>query len=256
MTIALQAESSRHRILGLSLDPLPPPLAVDRFMQLVRARGAGYCCVTNVHQCVLVHDDAAFRARVNAASLVISDSTVLQRVVASQLNLPFVPPLRGAELMLEICRRAEAEGMPIALIGGRTPAALEMLADQLQRSFPRLRIAYAFSPPFEPATADATRKMLDGIRLSSARICFVGLGCPKQENWMAEHTAQIAAMLIGVGAAFDINAGIVRSSPPWMHRVGLEWLYRLLAEPHRLWRRHLTTSPRFLWLVAKDMLRK
>jgi N-acetylglucosaminyldiphosphoundecaprenol N-acetyl-beta-D-mannosaminyltransferase len=248
-------EPTRHEILGLRLDLFEPGAAVARFMHLVRTGVRGYCCVANVHQCVLAHDDAAFRVRVNRAALVIADSTILQRAVALRTKLPFVPPLRGAELMREICCRAAAERVPIALVGGRDEAALDVLCDRLESEFPNLRIAFRRSPPYRPPTPNEEQSLLAGIRSSGARICFVGLGCPKQENWMAAHTGRIDAMLIGVGAAFDVNAGLARPSPPWVHRAGFEWLHRLLCEPRRLWRRYASTSPRFLWLLWRDARR-
>lgn len=244
----------RIDMLGLELDLLPVRDTIDRFMAHANSGRRGYCCVTNVHQCVLVHDDPAFAARVNAATMVITDSTVLRRAVSLRHGRPFTPVLRGAELMLALCRRAEADGITIALIGGKDEAVLTELQQRLAQQFPRLRIGYAHSPPFRPHTPDERQAMLAGLTRSGARICFVGLGCPKQENWMAEHTAEIDAMLIGLGAAFDTNAGLVPPSPPWVHRSGLEWMYRLISEPKRLWKRYAQTSPRFIWLLIKGKL--
>src|SRR5690606_21160567 len=98
-------------------------------------------------------------------------------------------------------------------------------------------------------------KLVEALRASGALLVFVGLGCPKQEIWMADHSAQLDAMLIGVGAAFDFNAGIIEPAPRWVHQAGFEWLYRLLREPRRLWRRYLVTSPRFLWLLLCDVFK-
>ena len=246
--------SDRHEILGLTLDVMAPATVIDRFMELVRQGARGYCCVANVHQCVLVHDNPAFRERVNAASMVVTDSTILQLAVSGRTGVRLPPPLRGAELMLELCRCAERDSVPIALIGGRDEAALDALCDRLARDYPGLDIAYRWSPPFRELTDREARSMRDAIRRTGARAVSIGIGCPKQEIWMSNLTNELDAMLIGVGAAFDQNAGIVRGSPPWVHRSGLEWLYRLLAEPSRLWRRYLTTSPRFIWLLAIDAL--
>ncbi len=239
-------------MFGLGLDVSSIEETLGRFMAFVHSGTRGYCCVTDVHQCVRVHDDPAFAVRVNAATMVITDSTVLRRAVSLRHGLPFSPVLRGAELMLQLCRRAEADGITIALIGGRDDAVLGQLRERLGAQFPKLRIGFAYSPPFRPLTPDERRDMLVGLSRSGARICFVGLGCPKQENWMAEHTAEIDAMLIGVGAAFDTNAGLVPPSPSWVHRSGLEWLYRLVAEPRRLWKRYVATSPRFVWLMVQS----
>jgi N-acetylglucosaminyldiphosphoundecaprenol N-acetyl-beta-D-mannosaminyltransferase len=250
----MRVRPGRIDMLGLGLELSSIEETVDRFMAYARQGERGYCCVTNVHQCVLVHDDPAFAARVNSATMVITDSTVLRRAASLRHGMPFSPVLRGVELMLELCRRAEAEGFAIALIGGRDDTVLAQLSQRLAERFPALRVGYAYSPPFRAHTPTERQTMLEGLARSGARICFVGLGCPKQENWMAEHTAEIDAMLIGVGAAFDANAGLVPPSPPWVHRSGLEWLYRLVAEPQRLWKRYAQTSPRFVWLMTLSAL--
>jgi N-acetylglucosaminyldiphosphoundecaprenol N-acetyl-beta-D-mannosaminyltransferase len=242
----------RHDILRLPLDILTPQRIVERFVQLATAGRPAYCCVSNVHQCVLAHDDALHRQIVCGAAMVVSDSTILQRAVAWRLGIHIHPPLRGAELMLEICREAEARGIPIALVGGRNPDALTRLIRRLSEDFPRLTVAHAHSPAFGPADEADERAKITALRVSGARIVFVGLGCPKQERWMAKHSPSIDAALIGVGAAFDANAGIVKSSPRWVHSAGLDWLHRLASEPRRLWRRYLTTSPRFLWLLLTE----
>jgi N-acetylglucosaminyldiphosphoundecaprenol N-acetyl-beta-D-mannosaminyltransferase len=242
----------RHDILQLPLDILTPQRVVERFVQLATAGRPAYCCVANVHQCVLAHDDVLHRQIIRGAAMVVSDSTILQRAVAWRLGIPFRPPLRGAELMLEICQQAEAHGIPVALIGGRDTAVLARLIHRLSEDFPRLSIAHAHSPPFGPVDEADERSTIAAIRASEARIVFVGLGCPKQERWMAKHSPGIDAALIGVGAAFDANAGLVRNAPRWVHSAGFDWLHRLASEPRRLWRRYLTTSPRFLWLLLTE----
>ena len=123
-------------------------------------------------------------------------------------------------------------------------AALEL---ELRRRFPRLRIAYAASPPFGAQGAAEDAAARDAIRASGVRILFVGLGCPKQERWMAAQRAALPCVLVGVGAAFDFLARAKRQAPAWMQGVGLEWLFRLASEPRRLWRRYLVGNARFAW---------
>lgn len=244
-----------HDMLGMRLDYAAPETYLAAIMARAAKGEAGYCCVANVHQCVLVHDDPQFAAKVNGAAFVISDSVILQRARSRRHGVPFIETMRGADIMLELCRRAEASGVGIALVGGKDDTALGALKHRLVAQFPALRIAHAVSPPFRPLSADEDAAMTAAIAASGARLVFVGLGCPKQENWMADHSGAIEAMMIGVGAAFDFNAGLVRPSPRWVHRAGLEWLYRLAREPGRLWKRYLSTSPRFLWLVARDAMK-
>lgn len=245
-----------HRMLGMRLDYAEPQAYLARIMDRATSGQSGYCCIADVHQCVRVHDNPRFAAKVNGATLVIPDSVVLQRARALFHGVPYIETMRGADIMLELCRRAEAQGVPIALIGGRDDAALAQLQHRLMARFPALEIAYAVSPPFRPQSAREDTEMTGAIAASGARLVFVGLGCPKQENWMADHTGRIDAMMVGVGAAFDFNAGIVRLSPRWVHRAGLEWLHRLASEPRRLWKRYLCTAPRFLWLLARDAVKR
>jgi N-acetylglucosaminyldiphosphoundecaprenol N-acetyl-beta-D-mannosaminyltransferase len=235
-----------YMILGMRLDELEPSRILDAVMERAHLSRPGYCCVTNVHQCMLVHDEPDFAKIVNGASLVVTDSRVLHRFVMRRFGLPNQSTIRGAELMTELCGRAAKEGVSVALVGGRDDAMLAELSAALRRDYPGLEVAYAFSPPFGGMSPGETDAMITKLRASCARLVFVGLGCPKQERWMGQHSPRLNAMLIGVGAAFDFNAGTVRKSPPWVHAAGLEWAYRLLAEPRRLWRRYLIQSPRFL----------
>lgn len=241
-------------MLGMELDYLAPAQYLPQFLARAVAGAGGYCCVTNVHQCVMTYDDPDFRTRVNAATFVISDSTILQRARSLRYGTPFLDTMRGADIMQELCQRAEKQNLKIALIGGKDDEVLALLCRKLGAAYPDLDIAFAYSPSFGEVTQAEDEKLVAALQQSGVRIIFVGLGCPKQETWMATHTAQLDAMIIGVGAAFDFIAGSVRPAPAWMHKAGLEWLYRLAREPRRLWKRYVTTSPRFIWLLILDGL--
>lgn len=243
------ASKPRHDVLGLHMDYLTGDQLVEQFISLSQNGRSGYCCIADVHVCVRVHDSADFSRRVNGATFVVADSVILQRATALLHRLPYFRPTRGADLMLRLCAAASKTGVPIALVGGRDQTALDLLGERLRRSYPALDIAFAFSPPFRTMSAAENNQLDAGIRRSGARIVFVGLGCPKQETWMSDHSQALDAMLIGVGAAFDYNAGTVTPPPTWIHRAGLEWLYRLLREPKRLWRRYARTAPKFVWLL-------
>lgn len=248
------SDMNSHFMLGMRLDYLTPGDYLAEFTVKAAAGEHGYCCVTNVHQCVLTHDEQDFRALVNAAKFVISDSMILQRARSIRHGVPMIDTIRGSEIMLELCRRAEEQGLGIALVGGKDDEVLATLKSKLLARFPRLDIAFAYSPPFRALTDDEEKALVTGIQKSGAKMIFVGLGCPKQERWMAAHQPLFSAMMIGVGAAFDFNAGIVAPSPDWVHKAGLEWLYRLVSEPKRLWKRYFSTSPKFVWLLTLDAL--
>jgi N-acetylglucosaminyldiphosphoundecaprenol N-acetyl-beta-D-mannosaminyltransferase len=124
----------------------------------------------------------------------------------------------------------------------------------MQARYDTLNVAFSFSPPFLAMSPEEDADMIEQINQSGARILFVGLGCPKQEIWMAEHRGKVNAVMLGVGAAFDFHSGIKPQAPAWMQKVGLEWLFRLFIEPRRLWRRYLYHNPRFIFLAVADLL--
>lgn len=241
------------QLLGMKVNLLDPEQAVAAILSSAAEGRAGYVCVTNVHQCMMTFDDPGFRAVVNDSELVLPDSTILRWAFGLRHRIRTPASEKGADLMLSLCAAAEQGGMPIALIGGKDEAVLNTLSVKLLDRFPGLQIGFRHSPPFHPASPAEVRQLAADLNASGVKLIFVGLGCPKQERWMAQYKPLLHAIMIGVGAAFDFNAGAVRPSPAWVHKAGLEWLYRLLSEPHRLWRRYLTTSPRFLFHLALDM---
>lgn len=244
-----------HFMLGMRLDYLSIDRFVEDFTAAAKRGSSTYCCVPDVHQCMKCHDESSHRDIVNGADYVVSDSTVLQKARALRHGVPAMATILGSEMMRTLCGEAERQGIPIALIGGRDDDVLALIKSKLKEEFPALRIAYGYSPPFRNLTEDEERTMLEGIALSGARIVFIGIGCPKQEQWMGRYKGRINAAMIGVGAAFDTISGVVRSSPAFVHRFGLEWLFRLVREPRRLFRRYLGSAPRFVLLTVVDGLR-
>jgi len=171
----------------------------------------------------------------------------------SLLGRPEATQVRGEDLTTDLFAFAEKRGVPIGIFGG-TEALLLQLRRVLRARFPRLEIAYLESPPFRTITEEEDRKHVAAINSSGARILFVGLGCPKQERWMAAHKDRLSVVMLGVGAAFDFIAGSKRAAPRWIQRIGLEWIFRLCNEPKRLWKRYLNHNPRFLWQFGKYFL--
>lgn len=212
-----------------------------------------YVCAANVHMVMEAFDDPSFRELVNAAELVVPDGMPL---VWAQRLLGHREAARvfGPELMESLLGRAAALGIPVGFYGG-TPSSLRSFRDALLGRWPAIRIAVAIAPPFRALTAAEDREYTRQIAGSGARMLFVGIGCPKQERWMAEHRDQLPCATLGVGQAFDLLSGLKRGPPPWMHRSGLGWLYRLVKEPRRLWRRYAVNNPRFVALFAAQWLR-
>jgi N-acetylglucosaminyldiphosphoundecaprenol N-acetyl-beta-D-mannosaminyltransferase len=196
-------------------------------------------------------DDAAFRRVVNGADLTVPDGLPLvwaQRLLGHQ----GASQVRGADLALDLCAYAERERIPLGLFGG-SESVIARLKQVLLARFPELKIVYSESPPFRPITAEEDREYVEHIRKSGTKILFVGLGCPKQEQWMAAHKDRLDVVMLGIGAAFDFITGQKKAAPEWMRRIGLEWLFRLASEPRRLWRRYLKHNPRFLWYFVASL---
>jgi N-acetylglucosaminyldiphosphoundecaprenol N-acetyl-beta-D-mannosaminyltransferase len=249
---ALAGVRSR-RLLGMRVDGLRTSVAADAIVELASAGAGGVVCVATVHMVMEAFDSAEFQRSVNAAEMVTPDGVPL---VWSLRRLGLVETRRvyGPTLMRLTCRRAEERGLPIGLYGG-SPEVLAQLRESLLERHPLLQIVFAASPPFRPASDAEDASSVEAIEASGARILFVGLGCPKQERWMAAHRESLPCVLIGVGAAFDFLAGAKRQAPGFLQRAGLEWLFRLASEPRRLWRRYLIQNPRFIFHFARELAR-
>lgn len=243
-----------RRILGMRVDACTYASAARRVVAWARADAghARYVCVANVHMTMEAFDDASFRRIVNEADLVTSDGMPLVWMLR-RLGLPEAERVYGPTLTLHVCEAAAKAGVPVGFYGG-SPEAVAGLRAELARRYRDLDVRYAFSPPFRPLTPEEDRRVVDEIVASGARILFVGLGCPKQERWMAEHAPRLPLVQLGVGAAFDFHAGRVKQAPAWMQARGLEWLFRLAVEPRRLWRRYLIHNPRFVLFAGLQLL--
>jgi len=228
--------------------------AAHRVCAWARDDAARYVCVANVHMTMTAVDDAGFRDLVNRADLVTPDGMPLVWMLG-RLGVPDASRVYGPTLLLHVCERAAEEGVPVGFYGG-TDDVLRDLRSTLEARYPGLDIAYAYAPPFRPLTPEEDASVVADIEASGARILFVGLGCPKQERWMAAHQDRLPLVQLGVGAAFAFHAGHVRQAPAWLQDRGLEWAFRLVTEPRRLWRRYLYNNPRFMVLAAWQLLRR
>jgi len=225
----------------------------------VNARGK-YVCFLSVHGLITAHDDAEFQSVLNAADIVSPDGMPIVWALRS-FGYKSQERVYGPTAMLSLCEDAERYGHRLFLYGG-TERSLSRLVSRLQQHFPRLQVVGAYSPPFRPLTDSEDRALVQALIESDADMVFVGISTPKQERWMADHVYKLpGVVLAGVGAAFDFHAGVVKQAPHRLQRLGLEWLFRLLMEPRRLWRRYVLVTPRFLplwfwqWLTTASPFR-
>lgn len=213
---------------------------------------SSYVCLANVHMIMEARDSSEFRGMVNGADLVAPDGVPLVWAL-HLMGEKQAAHVRGSDLMMHVIEKAAGEGVPVGLYGG-TEESLEDFGNLLEGRFPGVRVTCKISPPFRPLSPDEQQAYAREISASGTRILFVGIGCPKQERWMAAHKDLLPAVMLGVGAAFDFHTGRVRQAPRWMQAVGLEWLFRLVMEPRRLWWRYAKHNPRFMALFALQIL--
>jgi len=208
-----------------------------------------YICVSGIHGVMESQRDEALRAIHNAAGLVVPDGMPLVWLSRLWGAEPEVERVYGPDLLLECCERSRRTGHRHFFYGGG-PGVPDLLTARLCARFPGLAVAGVYSPPFRALTPEEDAEVIRRVNGTRPDIVWVGLSTPKQERWMAEHRDRLEApVLIGVGAAFDFHAGLKRQAPQWMQRSGLEWFFRLVTEPRRLWRRYLRNNPLFVWSV-------
>lgn len=206
-----------------------------------------YICVGNVHTTVMAHDDAHYHEVQKKAAFVLPDGKPLS-VYSRKHGFPEAKRVTGPDLMLELFARDN--GLKHYFYGS-TEETLAMLKEKLLEKYPNLQIAGMVSPPFHALSREEDAEAVRSINASGADIIWVGLGAPKQENWMYDHRGKVRGVMIGVGAGFDYHAGNIKRAPMWMQKLSLEWLYRLLQDPKRLFKRYLVTNTRYLYLVHK-----
>jgi len=239
-------------VLGTRVDSTSYADATDTVVDWSYRHEGRYICVANVHMLMEAHDSSNFRKIVSDADLVTPDGMPLVWMIRLK-GRRSQSRVYGPTLMLHILERALRENIPVGFYGGQ-PKVLESLIKEMQARYAGLNVVYSFSPPFRALGPEEDLAMVEQINRSGANILFVGLGCPKQEYWMAERRGKINAVMLGVGAAFDFHSGLKPQAPAWMQAIGLEWLFRLITEPRRLWKRYLYHNPRFIVLAVVDLL--
>ncbi|HKP70863.1 MAG TPA: WecB/TagA/CpsF family glycosyltransferase [Pyrinomonadaceae bacterium] len=248
-----QENRRRIPVLGLNTDLTDYDQAIALITDLARDARGGYVCVTNVHVAIEAEDDPTYRELVNNADLVLPDGTPLVWMQRWQGN-ENASQVRGPSLMPMLMEHSQREGLKVGFLGGRQEV-LDKIHKRARIDFPNLDVAYSYSPPFRALSEDENDAIVDDINTAGVQILFVGLGCPKQERWIATHRERVRAVSIGVGAAFDLYAGDIHEAPAIVSRLGMEWMFRLIQEPRRLFSRYILVNPRFMWLAGKQLLR-
>ena len=246
-------KNERVKVVSLQVNVCNHDSAIQRVAELVRRGRGGYVCFSTVHMTMESFDNPEYAVKVNAADLIIPDGMPLVWMQKLQGEKQ-AARVRANDLMIMLCAYAEKNNLTVGFYGGKQ-IVIDAILERAKKDYPKLKIVYAFSPPFRPLTEEEDAAVIAEINEKKPDILFMGLGCPKQENWMSAHKSKLTAVMLGVGASFDFFAGNVRESPEWLGRLGLEWLFRLTQEPRRLWKRYLILNPRFVRLATLQLLR-
>ena len=246
-----ETHTVRLDVLGVPTDGQRFAAAADRLLDWANdSGGRRFVCTCPVYTLMMGREQPNVLAALRAADMVAADGMPvvwLQR----RLGAPFAERVYGPDLLLALAERTADTGLRHVFYGGM-PGVPERLAQRLTEQLPGLQVAAAIAPPVQPVGNVPDRAAVEQLNSLNAQIIWVGLGSPKQDLWMALHRPLLhAPLLIGVGAAFDMLAGVKRQAPRWMQRSGLEWLFRLAQEPGRLGKRYLVYNPQFAWLAVR-----
>ena len=232
-------------IMGVNLAAIDMPWLIEFTKEHIRELSGNYMCVSNVHTTVMSYDDETYCAVQNGGIMAIPDGGPLSSV-GRRRGFLGMKRTTGPDYMKEILKISAQEGYRHFFYGS-TEKTLYKLLRAIEKKYPDVQVAGVYSPPFRALTEQEDAGVVQMINESNVDFVWIGLGAPKQERWMAEHQDVIKGFMVGVGAAFDYEAGNIDRAPNWMQKLNLEWLYRLMQEPKRLFKRYFYTNTKFIW---------
>lgn len=224
--------------------------AVKYVLAHLKELSGQYVCFSNVHTTVMAKENLQYRDVLNEAILTYPDGAPIAKLQRKR-NYQAAKRVAGPDFM-ELMFSATSDGNVKHYFYGSKEETLEALKQNLLRENPNLNICGMYSPPFRKTTPEEDMQDIERINHSGADIVWVGLGAPKQEQWMNAHKGKINGVMMGVGAGFDFHAGTIQRAPIWIQKIGLEWLYRLFRDPKRLFMRYLITNTKFCWYLLKE----
>lgn len=234
-------------ILGVDIAVTNMKAVVYYLSKNLEALRGKYVCVSNVHTTVMAYNDPGYRTVQNSAAIAVPDGKPLS-LICRLRGYKSAQRVAGPDLMPAVLRLSEKKGYRHFFYGS-TEQTLQFLEQNLRAQYPKLQIAGSYSPPFRKHTPEEDAEIVEMINAAKPDFVWVGLGAPKQEEWMYEHRDRIHAVMLGVGAAFDFHAGTAKRAPKWMQECYMEWLYRLIQEPKRLMKRYVRSNAQFIWLI-------
>lgn len=232
-------------IMGVNLAAINMPWLIKFTKKYIKELSGNYMCVSNVHTTVMSYEDASYCAVQNGGIMAIPDGGPLSSV-GRKRGFSEMERTTGPDYLKEVLKISAEEGYRHYFYGS-TEETLQKLQETLEKDYPGVQVAGMYSPPFRPLSEEENKAIVQNINETKADFVWIGLGAPKQERWMAEHQGEIEGFMVGVGAAFDYLAGNIERAPMWMQKANLEWLYRLMQEPKRLFKRYFYTNTKFIW---------
>jgi len=206
-----------------------------------------------VHGLIECYNSPVLKDKVNKIDLVVADGQPIRWAINYFYKLKLKDRVYGPELTLHVLRKANLSSLNVYLYGSKSET-LDKLSKFIKSNFPNVKIVGVHADRFREASPEEDENDIIKIYESKAHLVLVGRGCPRQEIWVSNHLGKVNAAMMAVGAAFDFFAGTSKQAPSWMQNNGLEWLFRLIAEPRRLWKRYLFTNSKFIYLFIKKEL--
>ena len=247
-------DKGKKNVLGILVNAINYEAAVSKILAAASAGKPMSVSALAVHGVMTGVLDSTHRYRLNHFDLVLPDGQPVRWALNLLYDTQLPDRVYGPNSMLRICERAAEEGLSIYLYGSKA-SVLEALSHNLCQRFPKLIIAGTQPSKFRQVSPQEKQEIVQQIRNSGAAITFVGLGCPRQEVWAYEYRDDLSMPLIAVGAAFDFHAGTLAKSPEFLSKIGLEWLFRMIKEPKRLWKRYVFLNPLYMWLFLLQALK-
>lgn len=240
------------QIIGLPVTALPFNNQIALILKWAQSSASKVICIANVHMLMEAYRDPEFASVLQNADLVTPDGMplvwMLRLIGVSKQNR-----VAGLDVLLALCEQASKQNVSTFFLGSQA-SILEKMRANLERGFPDLQIAGMEPLPFRPLSEEEDRAIVQRLNESGCGLVFISLGCPKQEVWMSKHKDQVQAVMLGLGGAFPVYAGIHKRAPQLLRSIGFEWLYRLVQEPHRLWGRYRSIILIFIGLAIRQLV--
>ncbi|MGV8983639.1 WecB/TagA/CpsF family glycosyltransferase [Clostridium sp.] len=235
-------------ILGVNINITNMEDTIDTIENNLSNTKGNYICISNAHTSVTAYEDEEYRKMQNDGFMALPDGKPLS-IVSKLKGFKEAKRVTGPDLMLELFKISEGKGYTHYFYGS-TQETLNELKAKLNEKYPNLKIVGMYSPPFRALNDKENEIIIENINKINADFLWVGIGAPKQEIWMYKHKGKVNSLMIGVGAGFDYHAGKLKRAPMWMQQLSLEWFYRLLQDPKRLFSRYLSTNIKFIIYIC------